>query len=163
MVVPGFIEHSIEPVRSAVRRSWLELSKRKCGHPAYTYISRLENHHAVVSAALSVGEASASTNPCGPPVDEASAGTNPCNWVWPPMPDNASKETIDTVKCIAGQCKLVCPPESGKEKKMKMVRRLMYSWRRENAELFGRDHALCVVISNWLQKLRYNSSLWDER
>ena len=77
LVVPGYIKHSIELARSAVRRSWLELSKRKCGHPAYTYISRLENHHAVVSAALSVGGASASTHSCGSPIDEASAGTNP--------------------------------------------------------------------------------------
>ena len=76
LVVPGYIKHSMEPVHSAVRRSWLELSKRKCGHPAYTDISRLENHHAVVSAALSVGGASASTHSCGSPIDEASAGTN---------------------------------------------------------------------------------------
>ena len=86
LVVPGYIKHLIEPVRSAVRKSWLELSKRKCGHPAYTYKSRLENHHAVVSAALSVGGASASTHSCGSPIDAASAGTNPRDWQFPSCP-----------------------------------------------------------------------------
>ena len=79
------------------------------------------------------------------------------------MPDtNASEETINTVQRIIGQCKLVCPQESGKEKKIKMVRRLIRSWRHENADLFKRDPAMCVVISDWLEKLGHMSCLFDE-
>ena len=152
LVVPGY-KHLIEPVRSAVGRSWLELSKHKGGHPAYTYISRPENHQDVVSAALSVGEASASTNSCGSPVDEASTGTNPRDWQFPDMPNHASQDTIDSVKSIIDQCRLVCPPESAKEIKFKMVRRLLFTWLLQSAEVFQRDRALCTVIFPWLQQL----------
>ena len=33
----------------------------------------------------------------------------------------------------------------------------------ENVDLFKRERAMCVVISDWLQKLRHNSSVFDER
>ena len=78
------------------------------------------------------------------------------------MPDtNASEATTDAVQCIIGQCRLVCPQLFGKEKKMKMHRRLVRSWRPENADHFKRDPAMCVVISDWLQKLRHRSSLYE--
>ena len=161
LVVPGHAA-LIEPVRSAVARSWLELSKHE-GSRGFTLLMRPQNHHDVVSAALSVGEASTSTNPCDPPDDEASAGTNSCDWVWPLMSDNAPEATTDIMRCIIGQGNLVCPQAFGKEKKIKMVQRLIYSWRLENAHLFVRDRAMCEVISEWLEKLRRNLSLCDER
>ena len=77
--------------------------------------------------------------------------------------DNVRSNLSLVSECIIGQCKLVYPQESGKEMKFRMVRRLLYSWHPENAELFQRDRALCEVIFEWLQKLQYNSSLWDER
>ena len=96
------------------------------------------------------------------PVGEASASTNPCDCQWPTMPDsNASEATTDTVQCIIGQCRLVCPQSSGKEKTLKMLRRLVSSWRPENASHFKRDPAMCLVISDWLQKLRHMSFLYE--
>ena len=152
MVVPGY-KQLIKPVRSAVGTSWLELSKHKCGHPRYTRISRLENHHAVVSAALSVGGACASTNSCGSPIDEASTGTNPRDGQFPDMPKHASQDTINTVNSIMDQCRLVCSPESAKEIKFNMVRRLQFTWHPEHVEALQRDRALCAVIYPWLRDL----------
>ena len=158
LVVPGHKDLK-EHVLSAVGRSWLELSKHKGGHPTYTYIyiyiyiSRPEKHRAVVSAAHSVAEATASTNSCGSPVDEASTGTHPRKWQFPKMPNHASQDTIDAIKSIIDQCKLLCPPDSGKFIQFKMVRRLQYSWYPDYAEDFQRDRALCQVIYAWLTKL----------
>ena len=140
-------------MRSAVGRSWLELSKHKCGHPRYTHISRLENHHAVVSAALSVGGACASTNSCGSPIDEASTGTNPRDWQFPDMPKHASQDTINTVNSIMDQCRLVCSPESARDIKFNMIQRLQFTWHPNSAASFQRDRALCVVICRWLRDL----------
>ena len=140
-------------MRSAVGRSWLELSKHKCGHPRYTHISRLENHHAVVSAALSVGGACASTNSCGFPIDEASTGTNPRDWQFPDMPKHASQDTINTVNSIMDPCRLVCSPESAKEITFNMAQRLQFTWHPEHAEALQRDRALCAVIYPWLRDL----------
>ena len=153
LVVPGHIADLIEPIRSAVGRSWLELSKHKCGHPKYTYISRSENHRAVDSAAHSVAEATASTNSCGSPVDEASTGKHPQAWQFPIMPDQASKASIDAFKSIIVECKLLCPPDSGNFIQFKMVRCLQYSWNPDCAEDFLRDRALCQVIHEWLTDL----------
>ena len=77
--------------------------------------------------------------------------------------DNVRSNLSLVSECMIGQCTLVYPQEPGKEKKFRMVRRLLYSWHPENAELFQRDRALCEVIFEWLQQLQNTSSLWDER
>ena len=105
LIVPRYTP-LLDHVRSAIGRSWLELSKHKGNHQEYTYASRSKDHHDAVSVALCLDEASTSTNSCGAPVDEAPTGTNPCDWKFPDIPDKPAQDTIDSVKCIMGQCRL---------------------------------------------------------
>ena len=94
-------------------------------------------------------------------LEEASAGSIFCQWQFPLLPGpETSENSRRAVQRIIRQCKLVCSKSAGKEKKMKMLRRLDRVWRPENASHMSRDPAVCTKVSDWLQKLWKLSSLY---
>ena len=92
-------------------------------------------------------------------LEEASAGSIFCQWQFPLLPGpETSENSRRAVQRIIRQCKLVCSKTSERQEKMKIVRRLLFAWHPDNAILMNRDHAVCTVVSQWLQKLRSCSS-----
>ena len=88
-------------------------------------------------------------------LEEASAGSIFCQWQSPLLPGpETSENSRRAVQRIIRQCKLVCSKTSERQKKMKIVRRLLFACHPDNAILMNRDHAVCTVVSQWLQRLR---------
>ena len=94
-------------------------------------------------------------------LEEASAGSIFCQWQFPLLPGpETSENSRRTVRSIIRQCELVCSKSSGEQEKTKILRRLVFAWHPDNAILMNRDHAVCTVVSQWLQKLRSRFSFY---
>ena len=125
-------------LRTAFAASWLALS----GHQSvYCVLPRIRSPSV---------PASGDSTP-----EEASGGSSSCPWKFPSLPDPETVENSRrTVRSIIRQCELVCSKSSGEQEKTKILRRLVFAWHPDNAMLMNRDHAVCAVVSQWLQKLQ---------
>ena len=125
-------------LRTAFASSWLALS----GHQSvYCVLPRIRSPSVPASGDLTP--------------EDASGGSSSCPWKFPSLPEPETVENSRrTVRSIIRQCELVCSKSSGEQEKTKILRRLVFAWHPDNAILMNRDHAVCAVVSQWLQKLQ---------